>query len=83
MATSTSNNGTHELSHTSSFKQCLKWKHESYNKNSHIQKQHTQSRRVGLAQLVRFLVVELTHPDSNPTFDIGVTFVPNYSFSGR
>jgi hypothetical protein len=29
---------------------------------------------VDLAQLVRFLVVELTHPSSNPRFDINVAF---------
>jgi hypothetical protein len=39
--------------------------------------------KVGLAQLVRFLVVELTHPGSNPRFDMGVAFTANYSFSGR
>jgi hypothetical protein len=39
--------------------------------------------RVSLAQLVRFLVVELIHPGSNPRFDMGVTFTANYSFSGR
>jgi hypothetical protein len=38
---------------------------------------------VSLAQLVRFLVVELTHPGSNPRFDMGVAFITNYSFSGR
>jgi hypothetical protein len=38
---------------------------------------------VGLAQLVRFLVVELTHLGSNPRFDMGVVFIANYSFSGR
>jgi hypothetical protein len=37
---------------------------------------------VGLAQLVRFLVVELTHPGSNPKFDMCVAFTANYSFSG-
>jgi hypothetical protein len=37
---------------------------------------------VGLAQLVRFLVVELTHPYSNPKFDMSITFILNYSFSG-
>jgi hypothetical protein len=31
-------------------------------------------RRVGLAHLVTFPVVELTHPDSNPKFDIDVAF---------
>jgi hypothetical protein len=39
--------------------------------------------RVGLAQLVRFLVLELTHPGSNPRFDMGVVFTANYSFSER
>jgi hypothetical protein len=38
---------------------------------------------VGLAQLVRFLVVELNHPGSNPRFDMGVAFTANYSFSER
>jgi hypothetical protein len=38
---------------------------------------------VGLVQLIRFLVVELTHSDSNPKFDIGVVFTANYSFSRR
>jgi hypothetical protein len=38
---------------------------------------------VGLAQLVRFLLVELTHPDLNTRFDIGVAFMTNYFFSGR
>jgi hypothetical protein len=38
---------------------------------------------VDLAQLIRFLVVELTHPDSNPIFDMGITFTANYSFSER
>jgi hypothetical protein len=37
---------------------------------------------VGLAQLVRFLVVELIHPGSNPKFDMCVAFTANYSFSG-
>jgi hypothetical protein len=39
-------------------------------------------RRVGLAQMVRFLVVELIHSGSNPRFNIRVTFMINYSFSG-
>jgi hypothetical protein len=39
--------------------------------------------RVGLAQLVRFLVVELNHPDSNSKFDMSVAFTANYSFSRR
>jgi hypothetical protein len=38
---------------------------------------------VGLAQLIRFLVVELTHSDSKSTFDICVIFMANYSFNGR
>jgi hypothetical protein len=39
--------------------------------------------RVGLAQLVRFLVVELIHSDSNSKFNICVVFTANYSFSGK
>jgi phosphatidylinositol N-acetylglucosaminyltransferase subunit C len=39
--------------------------------------------RVGLAQLVIFLVVELIHPSSNSRFDMNVVFTTNYSFSGR
>jgi hypothetical protein len=38
---------------------------------------------VGLAQLIRFLVVELTHLDSNPIFDMCVAFMANYFFSRR
>jgi hypothetical protein len=38
---------------------------------------------VGLAQLVRFLVVELIHPGSNHRFDMNVAFTANYFFSGR
>jgi hypothetical protein len=36
-----------------------------------------------ISEVVRFLVVELTHPDLNPTFDMCVIFTVNYSFSGR
>jgi hypothetical protein len=38
---------------------------------------------VSLIQLVRFLVVKLTHPNLNPRFDMGVAFTTNYSFSER
>jgi hypothetical protein len=38
--------------------------------------------RVALTQLVRFLVVELTHTDSNPKFDISVVFTANYFLVG-
>jgi hypothetical protein len=38
---------------------------------------------VGFVQLVRLLVVKLIHLDSNPRFDMVVTFIANYSFSGR
>jgi hypothetical protein len=38
---------------------------------------------VGLVQLIRFLVVELIHLDSNLRFDMVVVFTANYSFSGR
>jgi hypothetical protein len=33
---------------------------------------------VGLAQLVRFLVVELIHTGLNPKFDMSVVFMTNY-----
>jgi hypothetical protein len=36
-----------------------------------------------LAQLVRFIVMELTYPGLNIRFDMGVVFTANYSFSGR
>jgi hypothetical protein len=36
---------------------------------------------VGLAQLVSFLVVELTHSCFNPRFNMSVAFIINYSFS--
>jgi hypothetical protein len=38
--------------------------------------------RVGLAQLIRFLVVKLIHSDLNHKFDIVVAFIINY-FSVR
>jgi hypothetical protein len=38
---------------------------------------------VGLVQLIRFLVVELIHLNSNLRFDMVVVFMANYSFSGR
>jgi hypothetical protein len=38
---------------------------------------------INLTQLVRFIVVKLTHPDSNPRFDMSVAFTTNYSFSSR
>jgi hypothetical protein len=38
---------------------------------------------VGLAQLIRFLVVELTHSGLNSRFDMCVVFSANYSFSVR
>jgi hypothetical protein len=40
-----------------------------------------QRSRVSLAQLVRFLVVELIHPVLNSRFDMSVIFTANYSFS--
>jgi hypothetical protein len=39
--------------------------------------------RVGLAQLVRLLVVELTHSVLNLRFDMYLVFTVNYSFSER
>jgi hypothetical protein len=41
------------------------------------------SSRVSLAQLVRFLEVELIYQGLNPIFNMGVVFISNYSFSGR
>jgi hypothetical protein len=38
---------------------------------------------VSLAQLIRFLVLELTHLDSNSIFDMSVVFITNYFFSER
>jgi hypothetical protein len=38
---------------------------------------------VSVSQLVRFLVMELTHTCSNPRFDESVVFMANYSFSLR
>jgi hypothetical protein len=32
--------------------------------------------------LVKFLVVELTHSDLNPRFNVSVTFTANYFFNG-
>jgi hypothetical protein len=43
----------------------------------------SHSCRVGLNQLVRFLVVELTYLGSNHRFDMDVTFMANYFFSRR
>jgi hypothetical protein len=40
-------------------------------------------RRVGLVQLIIFLLVELTYSGSNFRFDMSVIFTANYSFSGR
>jgi hypothetical protein len=39
--------------------------------------------RVGLAQLVRFLLVKLIYPGSNHRFDMYVVFTANYSFCER
>jgi hypothetical protein len=45
------------------------------------EKQITGRSRVRLAQLIRFLVVELIHPVLNHRFDMSVVFTINYSFS--
>jgi hypothetical protein len=42
----------------------------------------SDNNRVGLAHLVRFLVVELTQSGSNFRFDMCVVFTANYYFSG-
>jgi hypothetical protein len=39
--------------------------------------------RVGLAPMVRFLVVKLIYSYLNPIFDMSAVFTTNYSFSGR
>jgi hypothetical protein len=41
------------------------------------------AQRAGLAQLIRFLMMELIYLDSNPKFNKGVVFTINYSFNGR
>jgi hypothetical protein len=46
-------------------------------------KSFTGNGRVSLVQLVRFLVVELIHSDLNSIFDMSITFMVNYFFSGR
>jgi hypothetical protein len=56
--------------------------------NSHIAEKLsitnvTDCCRVYLAQLIRFLVMELTHSGLNPKFDMCVVFMTNYSFSER
>jgi hypothetical protein len=38
---------------------------------------------MGIAQLVRFPVLKLTHPGSNLIFDMCVVFTTNFSFSER
>jgi hypothetical protein len=38
---------------------------------------------VGLPKLIRFIVVELTHPGSNFRFNMSVVFTVNYSFNGK
>jgi hypothetical protein len=40
-------------------------------------------RKVGLAQLVKFLVIKLIHSGLNLRFNIGVIFMTNYFFSER
>jgi hypothetical protein len=39
--------------------------------------------RVDLVQLIRFLVVKITHSCLNPRFDMSAIFTTNYFFSGR
>jgi hypothetical protein len=38
---------------------------------------------VGLAELIRFLVEELIHPDLNFRFNMSVVFMANYFFNER
>jgi hypothetical protein len=49
----------------------------------HLVEIKTITGNVELVQLVRFLGVELTQPDSNSRFDMSVIFTTNYFFSGR
>jgi hypothetical protein len=59
---------------------CVQYKFLVWNNN----KTKTEGvSRVGLAQLVRFIVVELIHLGSNTRFDMSVAFMTNYSFSER
>jgi hypothetical protein len=51
-------------------------------KRRHDESMNWEFCRQGLAQLVRFLVVELIHPDLNLKFDTCVVFMINYFFSG-
>jgi hypothetical protein len=46
-------------------------------------REHKFIYRVGLAQLVRFLMVELINSGLISKFDMCVIFIPNYSFSGN
>jgi hypothetical protein len=48
-----------------------------------VHNQVSLSLQSGLTQLIRFLVLELTHPGLNPIFDMNIVFMANYSFSGR
>jgi hypothetical protein len=41
------------------------------------------NRRLSLAQLIRFLVVQLIYVDLNPKLDMSVIFIVNYLFSSR
>jgi hypothetical protein len=65
-------------------------KNEGYSKNRTTRPNtlsfgylRTGSVRVGLAQLIRFLVVELIYSCLNPKFDMSVAFITNYFFSVR
>jgi hypothetical protein len=53
------------------------------NGTKHSYNNHPSLGRVGLAQLISFLVVEVTHPSSNLRFDMDAIFTVNYSFSER
>jgi hypothetical protein len=53
------------------------------NGTKHSYNNHPSLGRVGLAQLISFLVVELIHPSSNLRFNMSVIFTFNYSLSER
>jgi hypothetical protein len=48
-----------------------------------LQSNDMRCHKVCLAQLLRFLMVKLTHLGLNHIFDMSVAFTVNYSFSGR
>jgi hypothetical protein len=56
------------------------WQHPIITYSSNFLLNRFSYGRVGLAQLVIFLIVELTHTCSNPKFDMNIVFTANYFF---